>query len=145
MENLIHIRSQFMPSIERKAYRVLLILSDGKQHTKLELMYAIGDDPRSALQWLQGKSGGFWRIHNDAPRSQPAVYRLDLSHLTGNLLDDASARRIQQANYKGTSKILAEKHSSRLQAARAEHQDALSELSADEAANDSCISGTIYE
>ena len=58
MENLIHIRSQFMPSIERKAYRVLLILSDGKQHTKLELMYAIGDDPRSALQWLQGKSGG---------------------------------------------------------------------------------------
>ena len=144
MENLLHIRSEFMPSIERKAFRVLSMLADGKQHTKFELMSVIGDDPRSALQWLQGKPGGFWLIHNDSAKHQPAVYRLDAFHLSGSLIDDASARRVQQAKYKGTSRLLAEKNARRLATAIAEYQDAVAGLSESEAANDaSWIKGLI--
>jgi hypothetical protein len=137
MENLLHIRSEFMPSIERKAYRVLSMLADGKPHTKFELMSVIGDDPRSALQWLQGASGGFWLIHNDSAKHQPAVYRLDELHLSGSLINDASARRGQQAKYKRASKLLAEKNAKRLATAIVEYQDAVASLSKSDAVNDS--------
>jgi len=136
MENLLHIRSEFMPSIERKAYRVLSMLADGKPHTKFELMSVIGDDPRSALQWLQGASGGFWLILNDSAKYQPAVYHLDGLHLSGNLMDDASARRSQKAKYKGVSRRLSEKGAMRLRKALAEYQDALRGLSESEARHD---------
>jgi hypothetical protein len=136
METLLHIRSEFMPSIEQKAYRVLSILAHSKPHTKFELMSVIGDDPRSALKWLQGKSGGFWLIHNDSTKHQPAVYRLDELHLSGSLINDASARRVQQAKYKKASKLLAEKNAKRLATAIVEYQDAVASLSKSHAVND---------
>ena len=141
MLDLIHIRSEFMPKSTRKAYSILSELSGGRSCTKLALVARLGDDPRSALQWLQGKWGGYWLIHNIADKGKPAIYLLDRLHLTGVLSDDAKARRIQRAKYTKSSQIIAEANSARLASSTKAHAQALLRLKLGEAVNDETYSG----
>ena len=141
MLDLIHIRSEFMPQSTRKAYSILSELSGGRSCTKLALVARLGDDPRSALQWLQGKWGGYWLIHNIADKGQPAIYLLDRLHMTGVLSDDVKARRIQRAKYIKSSQIIAEANSARLASSTKAHAQALSRLKLGEAVNDEVYSG----
>ena len=129
MLDLIHIRSEFMPQSTRKAYSILSELSEGRSCTKL------------ALQWLQGKCGGYWLIHNIADKGQPAIYLLDRLHMTGVLSDDAKARRIQRAKHTKSSQIIAEANSARLASSTEGHTQALLSLKLGEAVNDETYSG----
>ena len=126
MDNLYHyVTPQFIPYSGTKAGKLLKCLLDGKPHLKHELMKRLGDDPRSPLQQLTGKTYGYWLIHNVAKKGELAIYQLDHRHLSGQTHDDLKARKLKRLGYAKASKNLAIHHSNRLPIALMEYRDAL--------------------
>ena len=109
-----HLTSQYIPPVGSAPYQLLTILSDGKPHTKQELLYALGDDPRSPLQWLGKEGGGFWKIDNLSVLGQKGVYQLDERHLLGNRDQDEAARKERRVILLKRSLKQAKRESNRL-------------------------------
>ncbi len=112
MENLHYLPSQYMPSMNTLAYKLLAVLADGQAHEKQELLLALEDDPRSPLQALRGESHWFWLIHNIG--SPKGVYQLDKRHLSGNRDVDLEARLEAQIQLLECSRLQAERETLRL-------------------------------
>ena len=87
-----HVPPECLPGYDTFTYLLLVLLSDGKPHTTLEIMAWLQRDPRSARQSLTNKTHGYWRIHNLQTGSGAGVYLLDNGHLTGEVNDDTEAR-----------------------------------------------------
>ncbi len=112
MENLHYLPSQYMPSINTLSYKLLAVLADGEEHPKQELMNALEDDPRSALQSLRGESHGFWLIHNKG--NPKGIYQLDNRHLFGERKIDYEARKQAEIEFRERSRKQAEQGTNRL-------------------------------
>jgi len=119
------IPTEAIPSPSTKARRLLLLLSDGLPHNKIECMLALGNDTRGPLQSLTGANYGFWLIHNLTKGSGSAVYQLDYRHLTGIPADDSSARIDAEVRYRERSNKIAQRESERLARASIEFHYAI--------------------
>jgi len=106
MENFIYLPHGYIPSIGTQAYKLLSVLSDCLPHPKRELLLALEDDPRSALQILRGECCGFWLIHNLG--DSKGIYQLDYRHLSGSFDSDQEARSLAAVNYWQRSKLKSE-------------------------------------
>lgn len=111
--------SNALPPLGTQARLVLDLLSDGEPHPKTELITLLGDDPRSALQSLTGRTYGFWLIHNISDRN--AVYQLDERHLSGCRQLDEDARVIAHKRLAERSKGQCQSEIKRLPKALREH------------------------
>lgn len=112
MDNLLYLPGKYFPAINTQAYKVLRIQSDGLPHPKADLIKALDDDPRSALQALRGDSHLFWLIHNIG--DSKGIYQLDGRHLSGNPQLDQEARLQAEIEYRQRSKAKSEQGANRL-------------------------------
>lgn len=122
---LMNAPRHFTPAAGTLAHKLLSLLSDGKPHTKAEIIGVLGDDPRSPLQSLTGSTYGFWLIHNIGDKK--AIYQLDERHLSGCSQEDETARVIARKRLKDRSKAQCEREVKRLPKALKELQEALEE------------------
>jgi hypothetical protein len=112
----------FIPQENTNAYRFLFLISDGKPHAKSEILFSLGDDPRSARQALTCEAGGNWLIHNIGDGK--AVYQLDERHLSGDRDLDMEARVVAQRQLKDRSYIQCQNEINRLAKAKNEQLEA---------------------
>ena len=113
-----------IPPQNTMAYRLLSLLADGKKHPKLEILFALGDDPRSARQALTSETYGHWLIHNLGVKK--GIYQLDERHLSGDSQLDEDARAIARKQLKDRSKQQCERERKRYPKALKEQALALS-------------------
>jgi hypothetical protein len=98
--------NEAMPKSNSKAYHLLLWLIDGKKHgrNKLILDPLLGESLRSALQDLRGDKLSHWLIHSSVCESTGArTIQLDPRHLSGDIEQDAEARRERRKQFKEVS------------------------------------------
>lgn len=95
-----------IPKSNTKAYRLLLILADGKEHDRNRLILdpLLGESMRSALQDLRGDKLLHWLIHSSVcKRTGAKTIQLDPRHLSGDTEQDAEARRERRKQLKEVS------------------------------------------
>jgi len=118
-----HIDSTFIPDSVSRSRIALEVLSDGRAHPKIDLLLALGNDPRSQLQTLIGERYGFWSIQNLGGKK--GVYQLDARHFSGNSQDDLYARLESKKRYRERSLSQAFREASRRKMAREQYFQAL--------------------
>jgi len=95
-----------IPKANTKAYQLLLWVIDGKKHdrSKLILDPKLGETLRVALQDLRGDKLLHWLIHSDVCEHTGAkTIQLDPRHLSGDIEQDAAARRERRKQLKEVS------------------------------------------
>lgn len=122
-----HAMAHDIPGERTQAGRVLLALAGGYPVPTAKLIQILEVDPRSAIQSLRSKSGGFWLIKNLNKDKGRGLYQLSPLHLTGKPLDDAEARAIRRRELACDSKNLALRESLRLPGAMERWQEVMQE------------------
>ena len=120
-----HVSSHYLPGELTQAGKVLLALSGGYPVSTAELIRILEVDPRSAIQALRSKRGGFWFIRNLNKDKGRGLYQLSPLHLTGKPLDDAEARAIRYRELATDSKDLAIREAMRVHLAIERYQAAM--------------------
>ena len=95
-----------IPKSNTKAFRLLSILIDGEKHDRNRLILdpLLGESMRSALQDLRGDKLLHWLIHSDVcKRTGAKIIQLDPRHLSGDIEEDAVARRERRKQLKEVS------------------------------------------
>jgi hypothetical protein len=98
--------NEAIPKSNTKAYHLLLWLIDGKEHdrNKLILDPLLGESLRSALQDLKGDKLSHWLINSDVcEHTRAKTIQLDPRHLSGDIEQDAEARRERRKQFKEVS------------------------------------------
>jgi hypothetical protein len=95
-----------IPKANTKTYKLLSWLSDGKEQdrSKLILDPILGESMRCALQDLRGDKLLNWLIHSSVCEQTGAkTIQLDPRHLSGDIEQDAEARRERRKQLKEVS------------------------------------------
>tara|TARA_R110002074_G_scaffold300936_3_gene472332 strand:+ start:1774 stop:2229 length:456 start_codon:yes stop_codon:yes gene_type:complete len=98
--------NEAIPKSNTKAYHLLLWLIDGKEYdrNKLILDPLLGESMRSALQDLRSDKLLNWLIHSSVCEHTGAkTIQLDPRHLSGDIEQDAEARRERRKQFKEVS------------------------------------------
>ncbi|GEM_PF-1922270 len=140
--------SEALPKSGTLAYDLLVILSDGKPHSRNQpsLRQSGDGDTRSPLQQLRGDQFHYWLIHSvEIEGSKTTYLQLDYRHLSNDSKQDEIARKERRRDFKDISCKEAIQGGNRIPRAMAERQSALeayvSEIN--EAANDSLYGNNV--
>jgi hypothetical protein len=130
-----------IPKADTKAARLLSYLVDGKKHgrNKLILDPLLGESLRSALQDLRGDNYHHWNIISGKDEATGGSFlHLDPRHLSGDIEQDAAARRERRKQLKEVSAKEATQGRIREPKAARERSEAQSEyfMSLGDAANE---------
>jgi len=116
-----------LPETNSSTYKLLVVLSDRKQHTRDFLCRELGGGFRAYLQQLMGELYQHWFIHTELKvhhGNKQAIYWLDERHFSRDRELDQDARTIARKQYKDRSYYGAKRAVKRLEQAKQEKAEA---------------------